>query len=443
MDKIQQSLTSNFKLIKARTEQMDVETLARQTGVIKRTPRKLSASGLLQVIIALSSGRAPTQEEIAAAASLLLDDSYSKEAVRKRLNNNVDVFLAAIIAAVFADMTKDSAGNDNLKYFNRVILQDSTNIALPEKFSSVFPGSPNQSSSNVSSMKIQLITDMLQGNILDLSISGFTRNDQAAAPDILKIAQAGDLVLRDMGYFVLKTFEHMIQRNIFFISLCRKAITIHDPRNGQRIDLASKLKKQRSVDIDVLLGMKDQVAVRLTAEPVSEAVANERRRKARANAKRDKRLNPSKDSFFLMGWNIFITNIPRDKFTAKQLYPVYALRWRIEIIFKAWKSHLAIKELNLGSETMLRLSVMAKLIFCAFTQVVCSALNAQLPDSSPRVSLLKLARLFSQAGFLLSAAMLDVSPTHLLSHLISSIVFYEQRSDRQNFPDAVSACSLG
>jgi len=60
-----------------------------------------------------------------------------------------------------------------------------------------------------------------------------------------------------------------------------------------------------------VLAGEEKVRVRLVAEPVSAAVANERRRKARQN--RDQRVKPSPDRLFLPGRNVcvFLTNVAR------------------------------------------------------------------------------------------------------------------------------------
>jgi len=115
------------------------------------------------------------------------------------------------------------------------------------------------------------------------------------------------------------------------------------------------------------------VRARLVALPAPEAVANERRRRARAN--RDQRLNPGREHLFLMGWSIFLTNVSREVWPAQSLAMVYRLRWRIEIIFKAWKSHLGLRQFNARSASLLRLSVMTKLLFCVSVYRFCQALE--------------------------------------------------------------------
>ena len=126
-----------------------------------------------------------------------------------------------------------------------------------------------------------------------------------------------------------------------------------------------------------------------------------------------------------MGWNIFLTNVPRAVWPAKALAPLYRLRWRIEMIFKAWKSHLGLRQFNARSEALLRLSVMSRLLFCVLVYRFCQAL--ELPGDTRRlISLLRLARIIGQCACRFAVA--SCKPHHLPRH-----VFYEQRQDRKNY----------
>ena len=91
-------------------------------------------------------------------------------------------------------------------------------------------------------MKIQWICDLKNSAVEHVSLSGFTRNDQAAAPDILEVAQPGDLVLRDLGYLVTVLLPQMTVRGILFLSRYRHDIDFHDPQTGQPFDLSARLR---------------------------------------------------------------------------------------------------------------------------------------------------------------------------------------------------------
>lgn len=52
------------------------------------------------------------------------------------------------------------------------------------------------------------------------------------------------------------------------------------------------------------------------------------------------RLNHSADYYALLGWTILLTNLPAQSLPPEQMLTLYSLRWRIENIFRAWKSNL-------------------------------------------------------------------------------------------------------
>jgi hypothetical protein len=310
---------------------------------------------------------------------------------------------------------------------------------LPGHLAKPFPGSRNKRRKKGSTLKLQFITDLAGAAVLHWSLSGFTRNDQAAAVDILSIARRGDLILRDLGFFSLKVFRSLDQIGAFFLSRCKHGLHFHDPKTGRKLNLARQLKTNPRLDWNVLVG-EEKIPLRLVAEPVSAAVANERRRLARRN--RDQRLKPSRERLFLMGWNIFLTNVPAEVWPAKALFWVYRLRWRIEIIFKAWKSHLRFIEFNKRNELMVRLSVLTKLLFCQLAAKFSDTLESCCARQR-HVSLLRVARVVGQCACLFAAAVLRVTPAQWLAHQIREHIFYEKRPDRKNFYELLKAAGSG
>lgn len=71
--------------------------------------------------------------------------------------------------------------------------------------------------------------------------------------------------------------------------------------------------------------------------------------------------NPSDAVLELMGWTIFLTNLgPEVSFS--ELLETYGLRWRIEVIFKAWKSQMNFHVIHRVSELELKICLSAKLV---------------------------------------------------------------------------------
>ncbi len=133
-----------------------------------------------------------------------------------------------------------------------------------------------------------------------------------------------------------------------------------------------------------------------------------------------------------MNWSLFVTNVGPEVWPAEVIAKVYRLRWRIETTFKAWKSHLRLRELNCHSADLVRLSVLLKLLYCLLTTRCFDAL-ARLGKLRRQVSLLRFSHALGHCGLLLTAALLQISPQDVLAHYLEKHAFYERRTDRKNF----------
>ena len=417
-------------------EAMDMEALARSTGFQKRAQRKIDMKDVALGVLAVVAAGRLSFERVAASIARRARAPYTKQALHKRLGASASGFLLAVFGRCMQPALKEAAARGLFAPFRRVLLHDSTTLALHPRHATQFPGSTNQFQA-LSQLKIQLVCNLLQGRLEQVSFSGFTRNDQRAAPDVLAVLRPGDLIIRDLGFFVLAVFAAIIRRGAFFLSRYCQTTNVFDPRTRRQIPLAKTLRKQGFLDQTVCLGDEARLSVRLVAVPVPEAVANMRRRKLRQN--RDRKLNPSQEHLFLLGWNIFITNVGPDLWPARQLQSIYRLRWRIETLFKAWKSHLALCDLNDRCLAMIHLAVMTKLIFFAFVYRTCHHLEITLGNAGRHVSILRLARLLSTLSLCFEAAFVNLTPQQLLAQLIAQHAFYEPRRNRPHFQNLLLA----
>jgi hypothetical protein len=240
--------------------------------------------------------------------------------------------------------------------YKRIIIQDSTIIKLPQKLFGIFSGVSNGQKA-VCNARLQGVYELISGQFLYFSIDPYSKNDPLAAPELEILPQ--DLSLRDRGYYTNNEAERHVQTGAFFIYRYKYKTTLLDPIKKTPIDLITLLKKKGCVDIAVCLNNKEQTQVRLLACPVSEQTANARRLKAK---KENKGHNPSVEYLELMGWTIFITNIDSKKADFKKLLTIYRLRWRIEVIFKIWKSHMSFEKVHQVSHNQLQIMLTARFI---------------------------------------------------------------------------------
>jgi hypothetical protein len=262
-------------------------------------------------------------------------------------------------------------------------------------------------------LKIQCIYELITERFVQWSLSSFRVNDQQAAREILALIQPRDLVIRDLGYFTLESFRQLQQRQAFFLSRLWRGVSVRHT-DGRALDLLGQLRHDGWLDEPVELGLDRALPVRLVAVAVPAAVANQRRRQARHD--RDQRHPPSAKRLALLGWDIFVTNVPATVWAARTLAAVYGVRWRIEIVFKSAKRHLQLTVISQTSAVEVELLIWARLLLFTLLQGWLAA--AAQPDRDPPLSLLKAAEWFGLfCPLLLLAPLAATLPQRLLGQL--------------------------
>ena len=107
---------------------------------------------------------------------------------------------------------------------------------------------------------------------------------------------------------------------------------------------------------------------------------------------------PSQDILMLMSWTIFITTITDPTITFKDFFTLYGLRWRIENIFKTWKSNFNFAKVHNVSEHQLRVLLTARFIMIIiFYQKLYLPLSQEIRKTTTKqLSLMKFMRYITQ-----------------------------------------------
>jgi hypothetical protein len=408
---------------------------------MKRKPKTITPLLFVQSAILLVGQSVVSFSRWAVLLGLLGYCSVAKQSLWERVSPCAVALLQQTLGLVLAERIRARAAAlpQGLRAFKRVLIQDSTLIALCAALAKVFPGSRNQCGTTHGQLRIQALYDLLTQRFLSFGLSGFTRNDQAAAYDILPALQPGDLVLRDLGYFIVETFERIALAKAFFLSRLRLDVVLFDPKPQRPLPLLKALRRQGQLDCPVWVG-RQKFPARLVAIKLPEAVAAERRRKAKQN--RDLRRQPNATYLALLGWAIFLTNVDRQVLSARAVAQVYGLRWRIETIFKAWKSHFRITEVPDGSPEQLLCVIYARLILLTVMLQFCthSGQDAWHAHSPPPRSLLKMAALVGDFFLQLCLEAWQIRITEALLFQLEYHGRYERRA-RKNFVEKLMKLS--
>jgi len=328
--------------------------LAFESKLIKRR-RLIDPSDLLHALCLESSQGTVSYNDLAAKIESESGISVSKVAVWKKVNEHCLTFLKKVFERVIHNkFLKKSLKPENLT-FNRIIVQDSTIIRLPIKLFSEFSGVANKHS-KVCNSRIQGVYDLVTEQFLFFSVDSYSKVDYLAATELP--LQTGDLTLRDRGYLIADEIQRHIDQRADCIYRHKFKLALLHFKSRKTLDLLAILKKRKSIDIKVRLNNKSQTEVRIIAVPISEEIAAERRRKAKIEIKGD----PQPGYMELLGWSIFLTTIPKETADMQRVFELYRLRWRIEIIFKSWKSNMAFDKVHNVSNMQLQALIWARFI---------------------------------------------------------------------------------
>ena len=125
---------------------------------------------------------------------------------------------------------------------------------------------------------------------------------------------------------------------VFWLSRLQFGTAVFTPEAGRcRCSMAVR-QPGPFVDQPILVGTERKVACRVVAWRVPEEVANRRRQKLIAEARRKDGRVPSEERLAWCDWTILITNVPAELLTPAEVAVLYRARWQIELLFKRWKS---------------------------------------------------------------------------------------------------------
>jgi DDE family transposase len=268
--------------------------------------------------------------------------SVSKQAIFCRMNTAWVETVKALVREVIAAQANKQIKHPLFKKFKSVWIQDSTCLHLPEILFEKFRCKIMEGEKKAVA-KLNIIVNAISGCCPIMEWESFTVSEVALSKRILHIAKAGELVIRDLGYFSLGLFKTMNAESIYFLSRYRPDVCLYDIRTGAQIELLKLLKGKPYIDQYMLCGRDEQLKARFVAMKISPEQANERRRKAKKHHRNT--TNHGKEYYALLDYLFFIANVEQDTWNYKELCEAYRIRWNVEILFKSWKSGLKIKEM--------------------------------------------------------------------------------------------------
>lgn len=334
-----------------------------------------------------------------------LASRISREAVHQRLTASAAAFLRHCLHTVLHHkLQRVPVRTPLLQPFARVLLVESSSWDVSEKLSAVLPGSGGNASK--ANCKLQTAYDYKQGELIFLADTAGTVPDNRYTDHLPALINKTDLLLIDQGYFKLTTLNAIMAKGAFFLTRLFLDTTLEDAQTSGPIDLGQVLRSSPgpTYERQVRMGQgKNQTgACRLVCLRVDPQMANARRRRFKAHARRQGRTG-SQRHVALCDWTLLITNVPEPWLPLNMVRALYTLRWQIELLFKQFKSILRVHQSATGNVHRLRCELYGKLIAAVWVQRLHAVANTTLWNTSRQeISLAKLYKRLQERAFLLA-----------------------------------------
>lgn len=349
--------------------------LASESGLVKRTGKLIPCAFLIVMVVEMSLIGTHSQSMMCVLLQQYGCALMTPQALSQRLG---DISTVKFLKSAYFQVIKDRLSRINFQVqsqgilgrFQNTYLEDSTSCQLNQKASGEFKGSGGGGST--AGYKIHTIWDVSKNCVKDFHVTPSSVSDQSQAFNIIDHLEPEDLVLRDLGYFSIPCFRQVADALAYFLSRLRSAVKVYT-LEGVLIDDLGRYVEERLagrvvMELEVLIGMKEQFPVRLIVGRVSQGVYDQRvrnlRRKYRGNGK-----TPSKSLLNFNKFTWFVTNIPKELLSDEEAFTLYKLRWEIELVFKCFKSNFNVDIIKGSSKNRIQCFILAKLLAILTTSV--------------------------------------------------------------------------
>ncbi len=197
----------------------NIDKIAKETGFVKRE-RKLSGFNFLDMLLFTHfNNNELSLNDLSAQLADRYNIDISSQAIDGRFTNAAVVFFKTVLGKILKNWLSSKAYIDFTEY-EKVKIKDSTSFQLPENMKGKYQGSGGASSK--ASIRIQFEYDLKNGEITDLSLHPFTKQDMTNAGETINDIKSNELVIRDLGYISIKYLQKIQEQSAFYLVFHRK-----------------------------------------------------------------------------------------------------------------------------------------------------------------------------------------------------------------------------
>jgi hypothetical protein len=407
------------------------KALERESGFVERSSAQLDGPIFSQTIVLtwMQTAEASYTQLRHTAASLGVH--VSTQAIEQRFGEGSMRLLRALLEeAVGQVISSEASAPQVLARFNGVYVQDGTVISLPASLAQEWPG--RGQAGQEAALRVQGQLELGAGSLSGLWLQAGQQAERSG-PAISTPLPVGSLFNADMGYFTLGEMRQRGKQGQYWLTQAKATLTLID-HAGHYWDLLSFLRAQTSeeVDVDLFVGKRERLAVRLIAVRVSPEEARRRREGAngrithppkgcqapvpgkrkpkeqRQGKRKGKKVSAAR--LRLADWTIILTNVPQELLSVQEALVLLRCRWQIELLWKLWKQHGKLDTWRSYKPERILTEIYAKLLGLVIThwQLLIGCWQA------PNRSLLKAKQVVQWMTSCLALALTGLVPVHTI-----------------------------
>jgi len=364
------------------------KVLERESGFVERSTAQLDGAIFSQttVLTWMQTPDASYSQLRHTAASLGVH--VSNQAIEQRFGQGSVRLLHALLQETIGQVISSEArAPEVLARFNGVYLQDGTVISLPSSLAEPWPRGGQ--AAQEAALRVQGRLELGSGRLAGLWLQAGGEAERSG-PAISTPLPVGSLFHGDMGYFTLGEMRQRGKQGQYWLTQAKATLTLIDQR-GQCWDLLSFLRAQKGeeVDVELWVGKRERLPVRLIAKRVCLEEAQRRRQRAnqrithppkgcqapvpgkrkpkeqRQGKRKGKKISAAR--LRLADWTIMLTNVPKAQLSVQEALVLLRVRWQIELLWKLWKQHGKLDTWRSDKPERILTEIYAKLLGLVFT----------------------------------------------------------------------------
>lgn len=368
--------------------------------------------------------------------------TISKQGIDKRYTESAVEYLRLLIEEALSTQLSLLLDKDFLSEFTTLRIKDATRFDLPRQLSEQFQGFGGSCTSDAA-ICIQYEFDLKTLKFIYFNLTSANIPDAKEVSQLQEKFSEDELVLRDLGYFNVKSFLEIEKQNAYYLSRLNGNVLVFE--NSKQIcfnTLYNYMRqiRQTQIEMEVTIGVEQSLRTKMVVEVVPEEVYKKRLASLNKTAKRKGRI-VSENTRARARFTLIITNIPNEKIPASKLYCLYRLRWQIELMFKHWKSKLGIANVQKMKYERFMCLIYAKLLYIILTMEIISIARQEFYRQECKIMSIdkslktilehKIVLLLFRSGYTASSGALIKS----LVQILLNNHWQEKRKNRENFED--------